>query len=251
MFKPFSPADLKSEHEDLSETKVVPGEKWRKWQLEQLPSKEQQQVRLAEAETKTFVRDAELTKLRETARQEAWEEGFTEGSKSGYEAGYSEGLAAAKAAVEAEKQQQIATAVTPIQNLASAFSEALSELDEAVAEQLVKLAFDTGNQLARDHLDANPEVVLKIVRELMHTEPTFTNKPRLFVNPDDFSLIEEHLRDELQAAGWKLVSDDRLSRGGCRLVSQTGERDASWESRWQALATKMLANENSTTGDSE
>ena len=248
MFKPFSPTDLKSESESLADTKAVPGEKWRRWQLDELPNKQQMAAKQAEAANQTFVKDAELAALREQARQEAWEQGFAEGNKSGYETGYNEGLTAARAAVEAEKQQLLAAAVTPVTEMAAAFSAALAQMNDDIAEHIVSLALATGAKLAREHLAANPELVLKVVRELLHSEPMFTAKPRLLVNAEDFGLIESHMHDELAAAGWRLLADERLSRGGCRLVSQTGERDASWETRWETICAEF-ADANGPAGD--
>ncbi|RUO35596.1 flagellar assembly protein FliH [Aliidiomarina shirensis] len=239
MFKPFSPENLKTEASDFAETKVVSGEKWHRWDLDELRNARKNTLPINEEQKQGFIRDAELNALREKARQEAWEQGHKEGSDSGYQAGYEQGLKTAKSEVEAEKQATIDEAVVPVRELAQAFSAALNDIDKNIADELVELALAVGTQLARDSLNENPETVLKIVRELMHSEPTFTNKPRLFVNPEDFTLIEEHLHDELQAAGWKLVSDERLTRGGCRLVSQNGERDATWEARWEQVRAQI------------
>ncbi|EGN75979.1 flagellar biosynthesis/type III secretory pathway protein [Idiomarina sp. A28L] len=239
MFKPFSPENLKAEASDFAETKVVPGEKWHRWDLDELRRARMKPDPLSEEAKQGFIRDAELNALREKARQEAWEQGHKEGSDSGYQAGYEQGLKAAKAEVEAEKQASIDSALMPVRQLAEAFSAAVEGIDKNISEELVELALAVGAQLARDSLDETPETVLKIVRELIHSEPTFTNKPRLFVNPEDFALIEEHLHDELHAAGWKLVSDERLTRGGCRLVSQSGERDATWEARWEQVRAQV------------
>lgn len=247
MFKPFSPENLKTEASDFAETKVVPGEKWHRWDLGELRNARKNTATNSDEQKKQFVRDAELNALREKARQEAWEQGHREGSDSGYQAGYEQGLKTAKSEVEAEKHATIDSALQPVRELASAFNKALDNIDKNISDELVELALAVGAQLARDSLNENPETVLKIVRELMHSEPTFTSKPRLFVNPDDFALIEEHLHDELHASGWKLVSDERLTRGGCRLVSQSGERDATWEARWDQVKAQIRQR----NGDSE
>lgn len=239
MFKPFSPENLKAEASEFAETKVVSGEKWHRWDLDELRNARASANPVSEEQKQGFIRDAELTALREKARQEAWEQGHKEATESGYQAGYEQGIKAARSEVEAEKQNTIAEAVTPVREMVKVFNDTLENIDKNISDELVALALAVGTQLARDSLNENPESVLKIVRELMHTEPTFTNKPRLFVNPEDFTLIEEHLNDELHAAGWKLVPDERLTRGGCRLVSQSGERDATWEARWQQVQAQI------------
>ena len=73
------------------------------------------------------------------------------------------------------------------------------------------------------------------MRELLHTEPPLVGQQRLWLNPNDHALVEEHLGNELRAANWKLQPDDQLARGGCRVTSAQGEIDATFESRWQAI----------------
>ena len=51
--------------------------------------------------------------------------------------------------------------------------------------------------------------------------------------------MNEYLGKELKAAGWALQPDDQVSRGGCRVTSATGELDATWESRWQAVRQQV------------
>ncbi|EWH03499.1 flagellar assembly protein FliH [Halomonas sp. BC04] len=112
-------------------------------------------------------------------------------------------------------------------------------LDEEVANEMVELALATGRQLAGEALKARPRQVLELVRALLHTDPPLTGQQRLWLHPLDHKLVEQHLGQELEAAGWKLQPDDQLSRGGCRVTSASGELDATWETRWQAVKAQV------------
>jgi flagellar assembly protein FliH len=125
--------------------------------------------------------------------------------------------------------------VAPLQPLAARFAQALDNLDGEIIDGLVNLALATGRQLARDRLDAAPEIILDIVRELLHNEPSLSGKPRLWLHPEDLNIVREHLGGEFAAAGWTLQPDDQITRGGCRVSSPSGELDATWESRWRAI----------------
>ena len=76
-------------------------------------------------------------------------------------------------------------------------------------------------------------------RSLLHTDPPLIGHQRLWLNPSDRDLVAEHLREELDAAGWTLQPDDQISRGGCRVTSANGELDATWESRWAAVKAQV------------
>lgn len=215
---------------------------WRRWQMGELvgrreeaatddgPSPDETARRKA-----AFQRQAELRALHEQVSQEAREQGHREGFAAGHAEGLARGLAEGHEQARNELEREARETLAPLLPLAEQFGEALARLDEEVAGELVELALATGRQLAGEALKARPRQVLEIVRALLHTEPAMTGKPRLWLHPLDHRLVEEHLGHELEAAGWTLQPDDQLSRGGCRVTSASGELDATWESRWQAV----------------
>lgn len=222
---------------------------WQRWEMGELPQTQRSAGdTLPSAEETTrrkvaFQRQAELRELRdrvmEEARQEGHRQGHEAGHAEGYQAGLTEGMAQGRTQVEEEFEQRMGETLTPLLPLAESFSSALHELDEAVAEELVELALATGRQLAGEALKARPKQVLEIVRGLLHTEPVMSGRPRLWLHPRDHALVEEHLGHELQAAGWTLQPDDQVTRGGCRVTSASGELDATWETRWEAVKRQV------------
>ncbi|GAA0579010.1 flagellar assembly protein FliH [Halomonas salifodinae] len=217
---------------------------WRRWQMGELGSPQRDQVErehrrrdaLRQAARR---RDEELARIREQVRQAARDEGYRAGLASGREEGYAQGLAEGRAAAETELARQLEATLTPLRELAAGFREALDGLDDQVAEELVALALATGRQLAGEALAARPEQVVDLVRELLHVEPPLNGGTRLWLHPDDLALVTPVLGDELAALGWKLQPDDALSRGGCRVTSASGELDATWERRWEAVTERL------------
>ncbi len=193
----------------------------------------------AQSAKATDAESAALEAERKRARETARKEGHAEGLKAGHAEGYAKGLEEGRKAARKELEQEIAATLKPVQHLAVHFSEALALLNDEMAKDLVDLALATGRQLAGDALTASPEQVVDLVRGLLHSEPAMHGKPRLWLHPQDHDLIDEHLGKELKAAGWTLQPDDQVSRGGCRLTSATGELDATWESRWQAVRQQV------------
>lgn len=230
----------------MSERRPFPrdDDHWRRWQMDELgpPGREHQQREQARREAirqQVFKRNAELEALREKVREDARQEGYRAGFEAGHGEGFAQGLQEGREAGEQEMQRQTHQALVPLASLAQHFSEALERLDDEVALDLVDLALTTGRQLAGEALDARPEQVLEIVRELLHVEPSLSGQPRLWLHPDDLDLVQTHLGHEFIAAGWKLQPDDQISRGGCRVSSANGELDATWERRWEAITAQV------------
>ncbi len=231
----------------MSERPVAPERDdgdWRRWQMDELgaPERERRQRDRSRQEAirqQVFQRNAELEALREKTRQEAYDSGYQDGFDHGKQAGYEAGLSEGRTAGEQEMQRQTHQALQPLLPLAEGFREALDSLDDDIAEWLVDLALATGRQLAGDALEAHPEEILDIVRELLHVEPSLTGRPRLWLHPADLTLVKAHLGAEFEAAGWQLQPDDLINRGGCRATSASGELDATLETRWEAISGQV------------
>lgn len=226
---------------------------WRRWQMGEL----QAESRRSEAEwaakpaedaarQERFRRQTELKALRDKTLREAHEEGFKAGFEEGRAQGQAQGLEEGRNEAERELKQRTREVLEPLKPLAEQFAEALAVLDEEVANELVELALATGRQLAGEAMKARPRQVLELVRALLHTDPPLTGQQRLWLHPQDHKLVEEHLGQELAAAGWKLQPDDQLNRGGCRVTSASGELDATWESRWQTVKAQVRRRRPST-----
>ncbi|WP_447894836.1 flagellar assembly protein FliH [Vreelandella sp. GE22] len=228
---------------------------WQRWQMDELqshafeagddhaasPSAYQRRVAAAQkaAEQARLREEQEREAVYERVRREAEQQGYQDGLAQGHQEGFEQGLSEGRAEAQKTLDEQIHQAIKPLENLAKQFADALERIDDTIADDLVELAMMTGRQLALDALAEQPEQILQLVRELLHTEPPLTGQQRLWLNPDDHALVEERLGVELSAAGWALQPDDQLARGGCRVTSAQGELDATFESRWQAITSQM------------
>lgn len=236
---------------------------WRRWQMDKLhrplPAAADDQTNPRRAKQRW---DLELQALRAEARQSGHREGreaaFAEGREAGYREGFdagrkdghTEGLEVGRQQAARELEALLGETVAPLQPLATRFAQALDSLDGEIIDGLVNLALATGRQLARDRLDIAPEIILDIVRELLHNEPSLSGKPRLWLHPEDLNIVQEHLGGEFTAAGWTLQPDDQITRGGCRVSSPNGELDATWESRWRAICGQVRQRHISVDEDS-
>ncbi len=119
---------------------------------------------------------------------------------------------------------------------------ALREADSQVANTLLTLALDLARQVVGQTLKVEPQVMLAVVHQLLQSEPALTGAPQLFLHPEDAVLVKEHLSDDLHAAGWRIRLDSQLTRGGCRVLAHSGERDARMETRWERVTAALALN---------
>lgn len=219
---------------------------WRRWQMGALesdrpPPRDTEPCRPAAEQRHRAVIELEEQHRRHQALEQAREEGYRQGYESGLEAGHSEGLARGREQGQLEYREQTRAELAPLAELVQTFHEALQQLDEEVTDELVTLALETGRQLAGEALKARPHQVAALVRKLLNEESLLGEEPRLWLHPVDLELVARELGDEFEAAGWTLQADETLSRGGCRVTSDSGEMDATRENRWRSLLARVRA----------
>jgi flagellar assembly protein FliH len=163
--------------------------------------------------------------------QQAQKDGYSAGFQSGRSAGYQEGRHAAETEIKGE--------VTRIQTILSELDRELYQIDQQVAQDLLTLALDLSKKMITEALKIRPELVLPIVHEAIRQLPHATQHPRLFLHPDDATLVNSHLSDELSQSDWKICTDEKIERGGCRVDAAGSEVDASLSTRWQRILAAL------------
>ncbi|MBX8520660.1 flagellar assembly protein FliH [Pseudomonas cichorii] len=212
-------------------------DRWQTWQMEalgsnELPVHDPDMSRREKLRKQAFQHKLEMQVLREKTISEAHQIGHAQGVEQGYAQGLSEGRQAAAV----ELQQQVLQTLQPLLELCQNFDQALKQMDAHIARQLTRIALDTARQLAGEALTAQPEQVISIVQKMLNSNPELTGKPRLWLNPDDLQLVQGCLAEQIEAAGWVLHADTTILPGGCRVVSASGELDATRQSRWEMLS---------------
>lgn len=165
----------------------------------------------------------QMEALQEQARQEGFAQGLQEGRAAG--------------------TQQIQKQASQLEALFRALQEPFAELDEAVEEQLVQLSLLVARQLVRRELKTTPEQVIAVVREAIAALPVASRELRLLLHPDDIEIVRDALSMQDEADNIKIVSDPVQTRGGCRILTDTSQIDATVESRLNAIVANVLGGE--------
>jgi flagellar assembly protein FliH len=126
-----------------------------------------------------------------------------------------------------------------LRNLAHSFSRAIAGIETSIAEEILNLALDLANQMLRQALTVKPDLILPVVREVIDGLTGSLQNPVLILNPADVKLVTQRFGDELSIDSWKILADDRIESGGCRVESANGEIDATLATRWQRVISTL------------
>lgn len=190
------------------------------------------------------VASASLESVATVAQQlaSAREEARLEGRAAGLAEGFAAGQAAGRAAGLDEGRAQAAQEKIHLQQIAASFGSAVVQAEQRMAEELLDLALDLAKAMLKSALAVRPELVMPIVGEAVRYLPSLQQPALLFLHPDDASLVKDHMGNELSNAGWRLVEDAHLERGGCRVETASNQIDGSTATRWQRLAGALGKN---------
>jgi flagellar assembly protein FliH len=165
----------------------------------------------------------DLVRLREEARQQGHAEGFNQGHAEGLQAG----------------RMEAARETTRIRQVAEAFGAELSQVNDAVADDMLNLSLDLAKAMLKTALRVRPEMVLPVVSEAIRYLPTVQQPALLVLHPQDAAIVRSHMMDELEKAGWRITEDLQIERGGCRVETASNQIDATLPVRWHRIADAL------------
>ena len=168
-----------------------------------------------------------IEKIQKQAFKEAYDEGFAKGYKEGNTKGNS------------EFDAQLAL----LKKSLIALSRPFDELDQEVEQQLTQLAINIARQLVRREIKTEPGQIIAIVREAILALPSAAKKVYVYLHPEDVQLLKTKLTGAEAESYWRLMEDPILSRGDCRVMTDTSTIDASVERRLSTIAAKLLGGE--------
>jgi len=171
----------------------------------------------------------QLEDIHEQARREGLERGMKEGREQG--------------------AREYAERIQILKQLVATLDKPLEELDESVEQQLAQLSMIVARQLVRRELKTEPEQVIGVVRDALTALPLAARNVRLSLHPDDAVLVSKALSLQEGEASIQIVEDPVQTRGGCRVLTDSSQIDATVESRLNAIIAKTLGGLRSSDED--
>ena len=165
----------------------------------------------------------------EAIRQDAYNEGFATGEKDGFRAGQLKAKQEADAALAGKLAQ--------LEQLMTHLMEPIASQDQAVEHGLVNLVSQMTRQVIQRELTTDSSQIRHVLREALKLLPMGASNVRIHIHPQDFEQVKA-LRERHEES-WRILEDESLQPGGCRVESEHSRIDASIETRL-ALALKQL-----------
>ncbi|MDT8407693.1 MAG: flagellar assembly protein FliH [Methylococcales bacterium] len=189
----------------------------------------------------------EIETMQRQAYEEAFQKGMEEGRAIGLEQGLEQGLKEGQAQGLAEGHEQsrkhYEEKAYQLQQLIDALAQPLQAVDHDVEQELVALAIALAKQILRRELKQDAGQIVAVVREAMTLLPVNARNIQLILHPNDAHLVRDVLHVEQLTPPWSLIEDPLLTRGGCKIDTESSFIDATIEKRMAEVIAQMLGDE--------
>jgi len=163
----------------------------------------------------------------EKVKQQSYERSFAKG--------YMEGLA--------QGQREIQQQVQNLSSLMATLAMPLPDLDNQVVDELVQLSMAVVRQMVRRELKISPGEIVAVIREALSLLPVAAAEITLELHPADAKIIRDSLVHPDASSSWNIVEDSLLTRGGCRVLTNTSRIDATVEKRMNTIIAEVMGGE--------
>ena len=177
------------------------------------------------------VDEATLQHLLEQARQEAYQQGLEQGHQQAAQE-WQQRMQDYQNNQGREQGQRLAEIVHQAQN-------GIQGLQQQVAPDLLQLACDIARQVVRQELRTNPQALMPVLREALDMLGAETKPAAVRLNPQDWQVLEPHIRAALPNPKVEWLQDVSVPPGGCLVESQGAQVDGSLEKRWQRAVAAL------------
>lgn len=166
----------------------------------------------------------------EQIRAEAYNEGFSTGEKDGFHAGQIKGMQEARAQAEAR--------IAQLEGLLAQMMQPLRDQDEQIEDMLLKLVETMVRQVIQRELQSDSSQIVQVLRGALKALPMGAGNIRIYLNPADFEAVKA-LRERHEES-WRLLEDDALMPGGCRVETEHSQVDATLETRLAQVVEQLF-----------
>lgn len=174
-------------------------------------------------------------------QKEAYDEGFELGRKEGREQGFTRGYQ--------EGEDRLNKKIQLLEGILNMLAEPLEKLDEEVEKNIIALTLQVARHLVRRELKSDPGEIVAVVREGLSALPVSSRTPKIFLHPEDAELVRNILSLGDEERTWRIEEDLMMTRGDCRIETDSSFIDASVDARLSAIAANLLGGERDTDND--
>lgn len=148
---------------------------------------------------------------------------YQDGYQRGYDAGFQQGSADA------------AERVNRLKEIFHTLVQPLADLDSEVEQTLLKIASAVAGRIVRAELQTEPTLIGNMIHEAVESVAGAEGSVTIYLNPDDAVFVREHMDQPVEGPHWKLMPDDALAPGDCRVETPDARADARLGARVERL----------------
>jgi len=175
----------------------------------------------------------------EKGYQQGLEQGRVAGEREGFEKGRLEGFQQGRDEGREQGKRLFDEASQPLEHISEQLREFLMNFERKRRQELLELVKKVSQQVIRCELTLHPTQLLALAEEALATIPSDHGEIRVLLNPEECARIKD-LAPE-RAALWRLVPDDNLALGECRVVTSQAEADIGCQQRLDSCIETLAA----------
>lgn len=161
--------------------------------------------------------------ISEQMQRDAYHEGFKQGEAAGK-----------KLAI-----QKIEPVMKSLTSLIEGLSRERQTLVEQHESELIRLAYLMAVKILHREIESNPDAVVAVAREAL-SKVIKAKEVLIRVSPYDLEVLQQQINEveankEWLPANVRLEADFSISRGGCKVIADSGEIDATIETQLHLL----------------
>lgn len=201
--------------------------------LEQEEVQKEQKVR---ADVKEQIRremEPELVRKATLLKKEVYETSQKEGYETGYQEGLEKGRKEAYEAAEKEAEAVLSSQVKSVQKLLESMSQPYQDISQNIFESLCHLSIDLASRIVPVEIERHQEWIIDAVQEAVQKLPDDSDPIDVFLHSSDLEVVERYLQTTQN--NWRLVADDVLEEGTCRIKQNSSTIMNDWKSRLDEL----------------
>lgn len=168
----------------------------------------------------------------EKGYQQGLTQGQEEGMRDGFAIGRSEGLTRGREEGKVEGRQIFETASQPLDQISQHLNAFMEDFDRKRRRELLQLVKKVAQQVIRCELTLHPTQLLNLAEEALASMPTDQGDVNIHLSPEEYNRIKDLAPG--RAASWRLVADEKLALGECRIVTAQREVDIGCQQRLDA-----------------
>src|SRR5690606_2114339 len=115
--------------------------------------------------------------------------------------------------------------VAELEALMSHLMEPIRDQDEQIEDMLLELVETMVRQVVQRELHSDSSQIRQVLRGALKALPVGAEQIRIYLNPTDFETVRA-IRERHEES-WRLLEDDQLLPGGCRVEAEHSQVDAS------------------------